>query len=191
LIFKVLENPKKLKVKILLSWMIIAILFLAGLIVLIFTFFPWGFGAPFQSSSGKAIKNIIELGGIKKDDRVADFGSGTGKLVVELAKTGAEVHGYETNPFLVWLSRKRIEKNNLQKTAFIHRKNFWQADIRNFDIITVFQIKFVMKKLEGKLKKEAVKNMKVISNTWKFPGVTPVKTKSKVYLYVFDQGQNF
>ena len=171
--------------------MIVIILFLLGLVFLIFLFLPWSFGALFQSSSKKAIKNIIELAEIKKGDKIADLGSGTGKLVVELAKTGAEVHGYETNPFLFWLSKKRIEKNKLQKNAFVHRENFWKADIKDFDIITIFQIRFVMKKLEDKIKKEAKKNVKVISNTWKFSDKKPLKSKSKAYLYTFNNGKTF
>jgi hypothetical protein len=36
---------------------------------------------------------------------VADLGSGDGRLVIALAKSGLKATGYELNPWLVWYSR--------------------------------------------------------------------------------------
>ena len=148
----------------------------------VFVFMPWAFGAPFQPSSKKEIKNIIKLANIKKTDKIVDLGSGTGKLVIELAKTGAEVHGYEINPLLVWWSRRKIKRLGLKK-AFIHKKSFWDVDLKKFDVIAVFQIYYIMKKLGNKIRKEAKENVRIVSNTWKLPGKKPVKKLSNVYLY--------
>ena len=148
----------------------------------VFVFMPWTFGAPFQSSSKKEIGNIIKLANIKKSDKIVDLGSGNGKLVIELAKTGAEVHGYEINPLLVWWSRRRIKKLGLKK-AFIHKKSIWDVNLKKFDVIVVFQIYYVMKTLSKKIKKEAKKNVRIVSNTWKLPGKKPIRKLSNVYLY--------
>ena len=148
----------------------------------VFVFMPWTFGAPFQSSSKKEIGNIIKLANIKKTDKIVDLGSGNGKLVIELAKTGAEVHGYEVNPLLVWWSLRKIKKLGLKK-AFIHKKSFWDVNLKKFDVIAVFQIYYVMKTLSKKIKKEAKKNVRIISNTWKLPGKKPIRKLSNVYLY--------
>jgi hypothetical protein len=115
---------------------------------------------------------------------MADLGSGNGKIVIEFAKRGAEAHGFEINLILVWISRMRIRKLGLQKKAFIHWKNFFKQDFSDFDIITSFQIIYLMPGLENKLKKELRKGAKVISNTWKFPHWKPKKRLGDVYLYV-------
>ena len=148
----------------------------------VFVCMPWTFGATFQSSSKKEIKNIIKLANIKKSDKIVDLGSGNGKLVIELAKTGAEVHGYEINPLLVWWSRRKIKKLGLKK-VFIHEKSFWDVNLKKFDVIAVFQIYYVMKTLSKKIKKEAKKNVRIVSNTWKLPGKKPIRKLSNVYLY--------
>ena len=169
--------------------LIILGIILFGIIILILSiiFIPWKFGAPYDPSRKKEIDSMIELAEIKEGDKAVDLGSGDGRLVIELAKAGAEAHGYEVNPFLVWLSKSKIRKQGLENKAFIHKKNFWESDLGNFDIITIFQISFVMNKLGEKIKKSGKKGVKVISNTWKFPQEKPTKSKSNVYLYIFNK----
>jgi len=163
-------------------------LFLILLILLVLIFSVWIssvlFGAPFQPSSNKELREIIELTKAKKKDRIADLGSGNGKIVIEFAKHGVEAHGYEINPLLVWISRRKIKNLGLQKKAFIHGGNFMNANLSKFNIITSFQISYIMPGLERKLKKELKPGSKVISNTWKFPDWKPRKKLGHVYLYV-------
>jgi|SRR5271157_1896347 len=162
---------------------ILLVIFLLIFIVWISSVF---FGAPFQPSSDKALREIIELSEIKKSNKsqkVADLGSGNGKIVIEFAKQGMEAHGFEINPILVWTSRIKIKKLGLENKAFIHRKNFWKQDFSDFDIVTSFQINYVMPRLEEKLKKELRSGAKIISNTWQFPNWKPKKKLEDIYLY--------
>jgi cyclopropane fatty-acyl-phospholipid synthase-like methyltransferase len=165
--------------------MINIILIVIGIIF--FVFVAWlassFFGAPFQPSSDRELKEMIEISDVKKGQKVADLGSGDGKVVIEFAKKGAEAHGFEINPFLVWLSRMKIKKLGLENKAFIHRKNFWKQDFSDFDIITLFQIYYVMHTLEDKMKNELKKGAKIVSNTWRFPKWKPEKQEGKIYLY--------
>lgn len=174
-------------------------IYLTALIILLLIFLMWlsscFFGAPFQPSSDKALKEILELSGIEnqktdKKLKIADLGSGNGKIVIEFAKRGAklnrriEAHGFEINPLLVLWSRARIKKLGLQKNVFIHWKNFFRQNFSDFDIVTSFQIVYVMPELEEKFRKELKKGAKVISNTWRFPLWKPKKRLGDVYLYV-------
>jgi 16S rRNA A1518/A1519 N6-dimethyltransferase RsmA/KsgA/DIM1 with predicted DNA glycosylase/AP lyase activity len=162
-------------------------LFLTGIIILLIIFAIWisscFFGAPFQPSSDKELKEILELAKPNKKQKMVDLGSGNGKVIIEFAKRGIEAHGYEINPLLVWLSRAKIKKLGLKK-AFIHGGNFMNANLSKFNIITSFQISYIMPGLEKKLKKELKPRAKVISNTWKFPNWKPKRKLGHVYLYV-------
>lgn len=170
---------------------IFIISFLIVAIPAILFLIPWAFGAPFQPTSEKQVENILSLSKIKKGDKIADLGSGDGRIVIEFAKRGAEAHGYEVNPFLVFLSRRKIKKLGLRGKAFIHWKNFWKEDLGKFDIVTLFQIGYVMKKLGEKLKKEARKKMKIISHYWKFPDMKEKKTKGDVFYYEINKERKF
>lgn len=163
------------------------IYFILG-IILLFIFLFWAssflFGAPFQPSSNKALKDIIKLSEVKKEQKVADLGSGDGKIVIEFAKKGADAHGFEINPFLVWISKMKIRRLKLQNNAFIHKGNFFEQDFSKFDIIVSFQFIHFMPNFEEKLRRELRKGAKVISNTWKFPNWKPKKKLGHVYLYI-------
>lgn len=126
---------------------------------------------------------MIEFSNVNKNEKVADLGSGNGKIVIEFAKKGIESHGYEINPFLVWISKKKIKKLFLQDKAFIHWKNFMKEDLSNYDVVCIFQIGYIMGKLKRKLKKELKKGSRIVSNTWKFPNWKPRKQSKGVYLY--------
>lgn len=154
-------------------------------VVLIFLFITWIFGAPFQPTSMKRVEEILELSNVKKGDKVADLGSGDGRIVIAFAENPKvkEAHGFEINPFLVLYSRYRIYRKGLQKKAFIHWRSFWNENLGKFDIIVLFQIGYVMKKLEGKIDKESRKQTRIVSHYWKFPGWKIIKKTDEVYLY--------
>ena len=164
------------------------------LILLLLIFALWissaFFGAPFQPTSDKALRQMVQIAGIKKNQRMADLGSGNGKIVIEFAKKGIESHGFEINPVLALWSRMRIKRLGLEKKAFIHLGNFMNQDFSKLDLITSFQINYIMPGLEKKLQRELRKGAKVVSNTWKFPHWKPRRKLSyglgNVYLYVKD-----
>ena len=170
---------------------IFIISFLIVAVPVILFLIPWAFGALFQPTSEKQLKNILFLSKVKKGDKVADLGSGDGRIVVEFAKKGAEAHGYEINPFLVFLSRRKIKKLGLQKKAFIHWKNFWKENLGKYGLITLFQVSYVMKKLGEKLEKEAKKKIRVVSHFWKFPQWKEKKTKGDVFYYEIQKERKF
>jgi 16S rRNA A1518/A1519 N6-dimethyltransferase RsmA/KsgA/DIM1 with predicted DNA glycosylase/AP lyase activity len=152
--------------------------------IIFFWLLPMAFwGAIYVKSQNQTIKEMILLAEIKPGDKAVDLGSGNGSIVIALAKAGAEAHGYEIDPYLVWLSKKNIKKGGLENKAFIHWGNFWQKNFSDFDVVTVFGISYIMKSLETKLKKELKTNSKIISNSFVFPNWKPLKKINNTYLY--------
>ena len=139
----------------------LAIIFIATSISLLF-FIPLIFGAPFEPSSDKRTETIIQLAENCKNKKSLDLGSGNGKLVFALASKGCEAHGYEINPWLVLYSKYKAKKLGL-KNAHFHLANFWKKNFNKFDIITLFQMDFIMEKLEKKIKTECKKGTKIIT----------------------------
>ena len=152
-------------------------------ILCIFFALPWIFGAPFEPTSSKKLKKIIKLAKIKKGYKAVDLGSGDGRIVIEMAKKGAEAHGFEINPFLVFLSRRKIKKAELKGKAFIHWKSFWRENLGKYDIIVLFQFPTIMERLEKKLKKELKSKARVVSYYWKFPKWKIKNKKENIFVY--------
>ena len=155
-------------------------------ILSLFFLIPWLFGAPFEASRKRTVKKIIEISKVKKGDKVVELGSGEGRIVIEFAKKGAIVEGFEINPILVYISRRKIKKENLQANAKIYWKSFWKIPLNKYNIIILFQFPTIMKKLENKIKNQAKKDTKIISNTWKFPSLRLKKERGNVRLYEID-----
>jgi cyclopropane fatty-acyl-phospholipid synthase-like methyltransferase len=140
-------------------------------------------GALYVPTKEEKVKKMIEFLNIKEGEKALDIGSGDGRLVIALAKAGAQAVGYEINPFLVKKAKDNIKKAGLEGKAFVYCKNFWKEDFSRYDVITVYGIGYIMKNLEKKLKKELKKGARVASNAFSFPNWVPVKKEDNVILY--------
>lgn len=158
---------------------------IAGIVVYLFffVFFPLGRGAIYDPSSENETRMMADLADVRRGEKAADLGSGDGRVVIALALKGAEAHGYEINPVLVLVSRSNIRKAGLAGRAFIHWGTFWSKDLSLYALITVFQVGFVMARLEEKLKRELAPGARIVSHYWRFPGLSPERTQGNIYRY--------
>ena len=140
-------------------------------------------GAPYAALGSERLKTVIELLNIKKGEKVADLGSGDGRIVIACARKGAVAVGYEINYLLVLLSRKNIKKSGL-KNASISQKDFWSENYSSYNSITIYTLPHILPELGRKLKKELKPGSKVISNHYKFPDWKISKSKNDVHLYI-------
>jgi len=152
-------------------------------ILLPFAIAPFARGAIFLPIHKKRVDTMIALSSVRPEDKVVDLGSGDGRIVIEFAKAGAEAHGYEINPFLVWLSRKNIREAGLKGKAFVHWKSFWRVNLSDYSIVTLFGINYIMKDLEQKLLKELTPGSRVVSYLFQFPTWQSEKKEYGVFLY--------
>ena len=98
------------------------LLFLLGVIYVLLR--PVVNGAVYFPSSDENIKAMLALAGAKPGEKIADLGSGDGRILVKAAGVGAEVEGYEVNPLLVLRSRRKIRELGLEKKAKVYWKSF-------------------------------------------------------------------
>lgn len=142
-------------------------------------------GAIYFPTTPENVTAILAILRVRPGEKVADLGSGDGRILMALAKAGAEAHGYETNPILVYTSRKKIKKAGLTGKAFVHYKSFWGADFAQFDALVVYGFPNFFEKLATKISKEMHPGSRIASNLFEFPGwMAAEKTAEKVYLYI-------
>lgn len=153
------------------------------LYVLIISLYSLIRGAPYAALGSDRLKTVIELLDIKKGEKIADLGSGDGRIVIAAAKKGATSVGYEINYLLVLLSRKNIKKSGL-KNASIRQKDFWSENYSSYDSITIYTLPHILGALGRKLRKELKPGSKVVSNHYKFPGWKITKSEGDVHLYI-------
>ena len=166
---------------------LISFLILISITITLAYFFviPFFFGAPYEPSRGKALKSIIKFTNPKFGDKIAELGSGDGRICIALAKNlqKIEIHGFEINPFLVWISRRKIKKLGLQNKIKIYWKNFFKEDLSRYNKIVMFQFNTITNKLSKKFKKELKPGSIIVSHWWKLPEWKIKKQIGRVYLY--------
>ena len=111
-----------------------------GVYLFFFVFFPIGRGAIYDPSSQAEAESMAAIADVRPGEMAADLGSGDGRVVCALARAGAIAHGYEINPILVLVSRRKIRGAGLAGRAFIHWGNFWRKDLSNYSLVTTFQV---------------------------------------------------
>lgn len=139
---------------------------------------------PFVPSAPDRLAAMLELANIKPRQRTVDLGAGDGRVVIACAKLGAEAHGYELSPERVQLATHNIKMEKLAGLALIHHQSFWDANLQNFQIVTLYGITGMMERLERKLTGELPPGVKIVSNAFRFPNWKPIAAKNSVYLYV-------
>ena len=169
---------------------IIFLIPLAILSIILAWFFliPFFFGAPYEPTRGKALKNIIKFTNPKAGDKIAELGSGDGRICITLTKklpknSKIEIQGFEINPFLIWISRRKIKELGLQNKIKIYWKNFFKEDLSKYNKIIMFQFNTITNKLSKKFKRELKPGSIIVSHYWKLPNWKIKKQEGRVYLY--------
>jgi tRNA A58 N-methylase Trm61 len=176
-----------LKFYLILTILIALALVLLGVFIRALIKFAIALQGPFFAPvSYQRIKQIIKLAGLKPGMKVADLGSGDGRILIKLVKTQPKIKaiGYEIDPKYVKLSRKKIKKEGLENKIIIKNTSFWKADLSSFDVITIYCTQNFMKKLEKKLKAEIGRSTKVISVYFHFPTWKVKKILGDIKLYM-------
>ena len=146
--------------------------------------FPIFFGAPYVPTSYQKVKEILKLANPKPGEILYDFGSGNGQIIIEAVKNyRVEAIGIEINPILVYLSRKKIKKLDLEEKVKVYWGNFFKRDISNADIIITYLTQMANNKLEKKFISELKPNTKIVSLSFTFKKIPLIKSKSNIRLY--------
>lgn len=157
---------------------------LVAVFVAFMTVLPLIHGAPYVPSATYRLENMVKIAGVKKGQRMAELGSGDGKVMIAFAKQGVKVDGYEINPFLVWRSKAKIRKAGLADSTHVYWKSMWKVNYSKYDLLTIYGITHIMKDMEKKLQKELKPGTKVVSNYFTFPNWKPQKNLEGAVLYI-------
>lgn len=146
-------------------------------------------GPPYLASRDGTIVEMVKLARVKRGMRVAELGSGDGRLAIALAEAGAQVDGFEFNPYLVWRARQNVraaEQANpdLQGRVRIHLRNFWKVDFGGYDAVTTFGVPHIMKRLGRKLARELPAGSRVVSNAFPIPGLPKGPKTNRAFSYI-------
>ena len=136
---------------------------------------------PYFTTSRYRVQAMVELAEVKFGERVADLGTGDGRIAIAFAKAGAIVTGYELDEEKIKLARENSQKENANITVL--KKDFWFEDLSQYSIICCYPMPTIMGRLEHKLQNELKPGSRILLNYFPFLHWKQKAKKDNVFLY--------
>jgi ribosomal protein L11 methylase PrmA len=144
-------------------------------------------GAPWIPTPKNKVRAMLNLAKVNKNDILYDLGSGDGRIIIMAAKDfGAQSIGIEMDPIRLLWSRLSIKWNNVNEKVRIIRANFFDVNLQDATVVTLYQGYKINKRIREKLAKELKNGTRVVSYRFVLDGWTPMKTSDdgSIYLYI-------
>jgi len=130
--------------------------------------------APFVQTPLEVAKKMLELSKIKEGDTLYDMGCGDGRLIILAGKDiGAKATGIELREDLVERARTEIKRLNVEDKVRVIQGNFFDVNISDADVITLYLTSSANERLRPKLESELKQGARVVSHDFKVPGWKP------------------
>ena len=150
---------------------------------------------PYVPTPYKIIKKMIRLADIKPADKIIDLGSGSGRIILEIAKKFPnQITGIDNSPILIFITRWRFWLHKIfgrlkTKNYQIIKTDFLNYDLSQETLIFCFLTNQAMEKLAANFE-NLPGGSKIISyhfhlNSDKFRQQRiDIKGRTKIYIYV-------
>ena len=137
--------------------------------------------APFVQTPVEVAKKIIQLAELKPGQKLFDLGAGDGRLVIMAAQeTEASSVGVEMRDDLVERARTEIKKLNLEGRVSIIHDDFFNVDLSEADVVTLYLTTSGNERLRPKMESELKEGAKVISHDFKVGNWKPSMVYSEL-----------
>jgi len=124
--------------------------------------------APFVQTPIDVVKKMIQIADLKPGQKLFDLGAGDGRLVMTVAQeTEALSVGVEMRDDLIERARSEIKRLNLEGRVTMIHDDFFNVDLSEADVVTLYLTTSGNERLRPKLERELKKTAKVISHDFK------------------------
>jgi len=147
---------------------------------------------PFVPTPEVVVRRMLQIAGVKPGEIVYDLGCGDGRVLIIAAREfGARAFGVEIRKDLYEQCLMRIKELGLEDRITVVRGNFFDIDLSDADVVTMYLLTSVNERLRPKLEKELRPGTRVVSHDFEIPTWRPVLVEDvyeewrshKIYLY--------
>lgn len=132
------------------------------------------------------VRKMLEMADVRPGDVVYDLGSGDGRVLVTVARQfGAKAVGIEVDPLRYIWTQIMITVFRLRGQVKVILGDFFNQDLSQADVVTVYLQQETNLRLMNKLTRELRPGTRVVSHTFTFPGWQIIGRDEKAQLYVY------
>ncbi|ABN69976.1 putative RNA methylase [Staphylothermus marinus F1] len=150
---------------------------------------------PYVPTPIPVARMMLKLAGAGPDDIVYDLGCGDGRILIVAVKefNVKKAVGIDKDPERIREARKNAEKNGVSNRIVLINDDFFNVDISEATIVTMFLLTIVNEALKPKLEKELIDGARIVSHEFRIPGWKPFKVVDvkdntglthTIYLYI-------
>jgi len=148
-----------------------------------------GYDVPFVPTPQEVVEAMLKLANVKPGDVVYDLGCGDGRIVVTAAqKFGARGVGIDINPERIRESNENAKNAGVTDQVQFIEKSFFDAEIKDATVVTLYLLSDVNLRLKPKLLKELKPGSRIVSHSFDMGDWKPDKELTvnhrKVYLWI-------
>jgi ubiquinone/menaquinone biosynthesis C-methylase UbiE len=154
-----------------------------------------GYDVPFVPTPQEVVEAMLKLANVKPGDVVYDLGCGDGRIVVTAAqKFGARGVGVDINPERIRDSNENAKNAGVTDKVKFIEKSFFDADISEATVVTLYLLSDINLRLKPKLLKELKPGSRIVSHSFDIGDWKPVKEETinhrKIYLWIVPKPAN-
>jgi ribosomal protein L11 methylase PrmA len=136
-----------------------------------------GKDVPYVPTPPDVVEAMLKLAEVKAGDFVIDLGCGDGRIVVMAAeKFGARARGVDFNPTRIKEAEENASKAGVTARVKFVQGDFFEADIHDASVVTLYLLPDVNLKLRPKLLKDLKIGSRIVSNSFDMGDWEPDKT---------------
>ncbi len=131
---------------------------------------------PFQATPRRAVRQMLVLAGVHRDDVVYDLGCGDGRILIAAARLhGARGVGIDIDPRRVEQSLCKARRAGVLDRIAFRNEDLFTTDISAATVVTLFLWPEVTLALRSKLRRELEPGTRVVSYFWEIGPWAPDK----------------
>jgi len=160
---------------------------LVFILALLWILIPALYGLPPVPTKPERIRKALKLVNLQPNEVLYDLGAGDGRVLLIAAREfRAKAVGIEVGPVqcaLIWL---RAVASGFGNQIQIRWANFYQADLRDADVVFVYATSKEVVKLASHLEKQLKKGSRVISISADFPEWEPSAFDDRDLIFIYE-----
>lgn len=127
---------------------------------------------PYVPTPYPVIRAMLKLAGAGPDDVVYDLGCGDGRILIVAVKefNVKKAIGIEIDKEKYKLALSRVREEGVEDRVEIIHGDFFDVDISNATLVTMFLLTSVNEMLRPKLERELKPGVRVVSHEFRIPG---------------------